>query len=291
MIPHLDTLDDIAAGRLTVAQAAATSGLSEADVTRQLEMVGLARALAQREVRTAKRQLGRRMVALAAVVAVTSTVWVNRTAWAQTVCAQTLPAPLKTFCPNDPALASQINGNFQQVVSWVEAKTGPIASANVTAGSLTATSLTANQKIRGKAQVATQGFELDWNRSGVVGETDFVNFPDQGTGGFRFYNGGTQVASISSVGDLAVTSVNGRRPAYVSANACSGANSSCTANCSPGVVKQGWGFHGGNGTNSNISINPWSCGNAYTWMGSCIGQTSCTISTLCPTSSIWVECW
>lgn len=289
MTVQLDTLEEVAAGRLTVAQSAATLGLTPADVTRQLEMLGLARAMAKREIRAAKRQLGARVVALVAVLAVTSTLWFTRAAWAQAACSQTLPTPLRTFCPNDPALATEINGNFQQVINWVQAKIGPIGTPNISTASVSTTSLSVGQKIRGNAQIGTQGYEIDWNRSGFIGETDFVNFPDQGLGGFRFYNGGNLLASITNGGELNVLSINGRRPSFVATNSCS--TSTCTASCAPGVVKQGWGFHGTNGLTNQVNLSSFACGSAYSWMGNCINQTSCTITTGCGSSSIWLDCW
>jgi hypothetical protein len=36
---------------------------------------------------------------------------------------------LNHFCADEPALASEMNQNFATVVSWVEAKTGPVGSA------------------------------------------------------------------------------------------------------------------------------------------------------------------
>ena len=39
-------------------------------------------------------------------------------------CAQTLPAPLVTFCAGGPALQSEINGNFLQTAAWFTQKAG-----------------------------------------------------------------------------------------------------------------------------------------------------------------------
>lgn len=52
-------------------------------------------------------------------------------AWAQS-CPQTLPSPMVTFCPDAPALASQVNGNLSQLVTWVQQKVGTVGTANVT---------------------------------------------------------------------------------------------------------------------------------------------------------------
>jgi hypothetical protein len=51
-------------------------------------------------------------------------------AWAAT-CAQTLPSPMVTFCPDSPALASEANGNFQQIITWLTQKVGAVGTANI----------------------------------------------------------------------------------------------------------------------------------------------------------------
>jgi hypothetical protein len=43
-------------------------------------------------------------------------------------------APLTYFCADTPALASQVNDNFGQVVAWVEAKVGRVGQAFATDG-------------------------------------------------------------------------------------------------------------------------------------------------------------
>lgn len=53
--------------------------------------------------------------------------------------AATASAQLVSFSPDQPALASQVNGNFNQLKTWLEAKVGPVTSAGVTAASVTAT--------------------------------------------------------------------------------------------------------------------------------------------------------
>lgn len=70
----------------------------------------------------------------------------------QATCMQTLPMPLVTMCPDDPARAADVNGNFRQLVTWVEQKLGPVGSPAVDApGSLSvATTLT----VGGQANVS-----------------------------------------------------------------------------------------------------------------------------------------
>lgn len=64
---------------------------------------------------------------------------VARPALAQAGCAQTLPSPLVTFCADTPALASQVNANFQGLVDFMTAKLGPLASSGVTVSGITST--------------------------------------------------------------------------------------------------------------------------------------------------------
>ena len=52
-------------------------------------------------------------------------------------------AQLVVFQPDTPALASQVNANFTQLKTWLEAKVGAVTSSGVTATSVTTPSLTA----------------------------------------------------------------------------------------------------------------------------------------------------
>jgi hypothetical protein len=306
MLEQLEVLEAVVAGKLNVAQAAQKLGKTEAEVSRQLEVLELAGALAKRQARVTQRRFNRIAAATAVVAGLTSMVWVVYPAWAAGACAQTLPLGMNTMCPNAPALASEVNTNFQLLANVIATKTGALDAGTGT----TASSLTVNGTIRGKAAVATQGFELDWNRSVGSGSTDFVNFKDMGTGGFNFWNGATKIGELNSIGDMIstygthtylnitntatittanITTVNGRRPIFVASNSCS--SGSCTASCSPGVVKQGWGMHGVNGLNTNFDPQAGTCGKALTWLGSCIGAASCTVNTACSSSSITLDCW
>lgn len=64
-------------------------------------------------------------------------------AWAATCSDPRLPSPLKAFCADSPAVAADMNGNFATMVGWVEAKTGPITDAGVLTPSLRVTGNTA----------------------------------------------------------------------------------------------------------------------------------------------------
>ena len=65
-------------------------------------------------------------------------------------------AQLTTFQPDAPALASQVNGNFNQLKLWLEQKVGAVGTANVTTtGSLTAGSVSAGSMSATSLAVAT----------------------------------------------------------------------------------------------------------------------------------------
>jgi guanyl-specific ribonuclease Sa len=75
---------------------------------------------------------------------------------AQATCTQTLPSPLVTLCADAPALASDVNGNFQQLVTWVQQKVGAVGSANVTTtGSLTAASVSTSGTVTAASVTST----------------------------------------------------------------------------------------------------------------------------------------
>ena len=76
--------------------------------------------------------------AVLGVVLIAAGLVVPSSAWAQLV----------TFSANTPAIATQVNGNFQQLRTWLEQKVGPVGTDNITtsgtivsAGAITAPSL------------------------------------------------------------------------------------------------------------------------------------------------------
>lgn len=297
----LDTLEAVAAGQLSPAEGAVRLGITEESLHRKLEVLELARALSQRDAGVAKASRVRSVVAALVVLTLSSTVWLTRNAWAAT-CTQTLPAPMVTFCPDNPAVASQVNGNFQQLVTWITAKTGTITDANLTAQAVSAQSVTSVGPVRAMASNATSGLNLTWNKSGSTGETDFQNLPGSGAGGFAFYNNNTQLGSLDSAGNLTIngsliigsngtmgTSTNSRRPVFTASANCA-TSGTCTVNCAPGVVKLALGFHGAN-YNALVTQSAWACGTAIAWLGQCIGSQSCTVTTGCGSSAIYAECW
>ncbi len=85
-----------------------------------------------REQQAARTQ-ARAVKALVAVIAVGSLVAGVQEARAWGSCAGLLePYGLKTFCAGNPALASDINGNFQALAKDLEAKVGTVTDPNVT---------------------------------------------------------------------------------------------------------------------------------------------------------------
>lgn len=184
-----------------------------------------------------------------------------------------------------------------QLVTRVTAKTGTIDNANLTAQKRHRDDAHQHGGLRAMAIDATSGLNVTWNKSGGTGETDFQNFPGLGTGGFAFYNNNSKLGSLDASGNLSITgnltlgtngTVGGRRPAFTATANC--ATSSCTASCAPGVIKFALGFHGTN-FDTQVNQSAWGCGTAISWMGSCIGAQSCTISTSCTSSAVFAECW
>lgn len=52
-------------------------------------------------------------------------------------CPQTLPGTMKTFCPDAPAIAAEVNANNQALVNFIQQKVGTVGNANIsTAGTL-----------------------------------------------------------------------------------------------------------------------------------------------------------
>lgn len=128
--------------------------------------------------------------------------------------------------------------------------------------------------------------------SGITTESDptVQSFAKQST---PTLPSGTSVAGNLNVnGQLSTTTLTvggqaARIPTHVT-NSCN--SGTCSASCPSGKqIIQGWFFHGNSATN-NIHPSSWSCGAAISWMGQCIGQTSCTATAGCSTSSMYLLC-
>lgn len=297
---QLDALEAVAEGRLSLAEAATALGRTPAEVERQLEVLQLARALSARESRRLRSRLLRGVVGVGLVGALTLLL-LNRTAWAAGTCAQTLPAPLVTLCPDEPALASEVNGNFASLASALTTKTGGLTGTGITtSGDLSGRNLTLSGYEDFTAGSTLQAIRLASASYGMGVQNSTTYF--RTAGHFSWFAngthvsgtvddpgaGGTRLMRLDNAGNLTVTTVNGRRPSFVVTNTCNTAT--CTASCAPGVVKSGFGFHG-YGWNTNNDSQTGVCGKQYQWMGACIGQASCQVTTGCGTSSIWLDCW
>ena len=138
---QLETLEAVERGSLSADEAALHLGTSADEVRSSLRVLSLSRDLAHREITRARRAQLRRVAVAGTVAVVFGLLWFSAPALAQVACAQTLPSPLMTFCPNAPALATDVNGNFQGVVNMLTNKTGPLSAPNaITTSAVTVTS-------------------------------------------------------------------------------------------------------------------------------------------------------
>lgn len=199
------------------------------------------------------------------------------TAWAADgSCPNGLPF---CFAANSPARADEVNHNFAYLREWLVNKAGPLDAGVIT---------TPGVQINGQFITGNTGngnFHI--NTLPSANGKLYLNW-HTGNGGVIFGNGASgQAAAVSATGDLSITTVNGHRPAVPQGFNC--ANANCTGTCSAGVIRQAWGFHGNN-WNAEVG-GGWACGGAVEWMGQCIGNTTCTVTTGCGSSAIWIDCW
>lgn len=91
-------------------------------------------------VQKALRAQRRKVFSLLGALTAVALVVVSVRAVAVGTCAQTLPAPLATMCPNEPATADDVNANFQALATTLAARTGALtAGSSITTPSLTVT--------------------------------------------------------------------------------------------------------------------------------------------------------
>ena len=118
------------AGTLTVDEVATRHGVTAAQVERWRDdyLWAVDQLASQRAPR-------RRFTVLAVVasVALAGVLGFSSDAWAQS-CGATLPYGVTAFCPNSPAVATQVNNNFGRVVQLLEQKVG---TANTTSVAMT----------------------------------------------------------------------------------------------------------------------------------------------------------
>ncbi len=119
-------LVSLIAGEIDAATLAARHGVTEEEALRW-RSVFVAGMKAGVGGRTASRRLPYRVIGLLSAVLATA-------AFAQ----------LTVFSPNSPALASEVNGNFDLLKVWLERKVGPVTDTNITTtGSVTAATVAA----------------------------------------------------------------------------------------------------------------------------------------------------
>ena len=118
--------------------------------TTQLELIALiegeitAATLASRHGVSEQEILGWRVAFVGGMKAASSGVVVPRRPRARWFAALAVVgtvafAQLTTFSPNSPALASEVNGNFTTLRTWLEQKVGTVGTNNITtAGSVSA---------------------------------------------------------------------------------------------------------------------------------------------------------
>lgn len=165
-------------GVTTSAALAAKHGVSAAEVERwRADYVTALESLATRRPR---RRLG--AAALALVTAAAAGVGLYSTEAFAQACAQTLPSPMRTFCPGEPARASEVNANNTALVNFIQQKVGTVGNNNISTagtasvGALTATSVTnsGNETIGGTVSFGartTQHLNL-WNQQYGIGVQD-----------------------------------------------------------------------------------------------------------------------
>ncbi len=145
MNQRMVVLQGVVQGTVTPAEAAAQLAVTEGQVQEWRDLLSLGRALGQQDVEQAARLRWRRRQRALATAALTLTVagalWASREAWAAT-CSQTLPSPLVTLCPNAPALAADVNGNFATLATWLQGKTGTLGTPDITTRNLAVTGTT-----------------------------------------------------------------------------------------------------------------------------------------------------
>lgn len=159
MTQRSDVLEAVLAGRARVDEAALVLGEPGARVA---EAVAVLRRL--------RRERRRRRALVAGTLAGLAVLVVGARVSAQASCAQTLPAPLVTFCQDTPAQADTVNANFQALANAITGRLGPldggagaisgasvsVSGAATVGGALSAGSLSAGGAVSA-ASVSTTG--------------------------------------------------------------------------------------------------------------------------------------
>lgn len=240
--------------------------------------------VARLEAEKASRTVKRKWVIVIATLVVVAT---GSALAADGNCPNALPF---CFAPDSPAQAAQVNHNFSQLQEWLVAKVGLPTSAGITTSSVAATGTIsgtrANFSVCGPNQClsgsnASGNFHIDTNTP--AGAT-YLNY-FSGTAGVVFGAGtSTEVARIDGRGFVAA----GRRsPSVLVTNNCTAGT--CVASCPAGTVaKLAFGLHG---LSTSGNSGDWLCGGGFQWLGTCLGGSTCVVTTGCGTSGVFLECW
>lgn len=172
----------VLASASTVEQEAAALGVSPEVFEGWLDF---ALDSAGKQRRVTRRRVGVVASVLAAGVALVAL----PRAFAAGTCTQFLPAPLVTFCVNEPAVASEVNGNFKTLADAVIARTGslsavaPVQYPNLTFATATNSavgSVTTNNTVvvEGRDNVGNPRIELR-------GATPYIDFANDATSDFH----------------------------------------------------------------------------------------------------------
>lgn len=182
---NVEVLGRLASRQLSLAEAAAHLECSEARALELLQVYEVSRGAVAEEHRRLRAGVLRACVGVAAVSALAFVTW-SLPAFAQS-CTASLPAPLVAVCPDEPALASVFNGNFQQVVTWSEQKLGTVGTANITA----AGSLTFSGAGRQALTMQSTDYGLGLQNATLYQRTG---------GGFAWYRGGAYASGANDPG-------------------------------------------------------------------------------------------
>ncbi len=133
-------------------------------------------ALCRRDsARESHKRPSKSLVGISSIVAVVILLTVSAAVYSQqsVACAEAgWQTQLFCFTPHTPANADEVNGNFKQVVNWIETKTGPVANGNnITAGAITADSITTTGTVSG----------TDITSSGTITAGNILDLPFDGT--------------------------------------------------------------------------------------------------------------
>lgn len=196
--PHIDAVLELLAGGKTAEAIAQQYGVPVDELLRSRDAYVAGLNAARRTEKHPSRW--RLSAAAAAVVLLGVGLWA-RVAFAAT-CTQTLPAPLVTFCANNPALASEINGNFAAMVQYITSKVGAVGSSNVTITG--ATTITGGSNLSGGTSVSGP-----LSASGVTtftGPSVNLATPGSGAGGRALTHEAGNVLAINGQGDFSSVS-------------------------------------------------------------------------------------